>query len=53
MTQKWDKEMTELRDQIAQNLYDGLAEEVGKGTKEALDQGIAPEDILNGALVEA
>jgi 5-methyltetrahydrofolate--homocysteine methyltransferase len=43
--------MAEVLNQIAKDLYDGLAEEVAAGTTKALDHGIAPEEILNRALI--
>jgi 5-methyltetrahydrofolate--homocysteine methyltransferase len=41
----------ELIDQIQDDLYDGLADEVVAGTKELLARGLKPYEVLNQALV--
>jgi 5-methyltetrahydrofolate--homocysteine methyltransferase len=41
----------ELIDRMQDDLYDGLAPEVGAGTKELLARGLAPYEVLTQALV--
>ena len=43
--------MTDTMQKIASKLYDGEDEEVAGLVQEALDQGIAPEEILAGGLI--
>ncbi len=42
----------ELVEQMHDDLYDGLAEEIDEGTRILLDRGWGPSDVLNDALVE-
>jgi len=42
----------ELVEQMHDDLYDGLAEEIDEGTRILLDRGWSPPDVLNDALVE-
>jgi 5-methyltetrahydrofolate--homocysteine methyltransferase len=43
--------MPDILENIASNLYDGEDEEVAKLVQQALDQGLAPEEILSGGLI--
>ncbi len=43
--------MADILQKIASNLYDGEDQEVAELVQEALDQGIAPGEILQGGLV--
>jgi len=43
--------MTDTMQKIASKLYDGEGEEVAGLVQEALDQGMAPEEILAGGLI--
>ncbi|MGD2043211.1 MAG: B12-binding domain-containing protein [Acidimicrobiia bacterium] len=43
----------ELVEQMHDDLYDGLADEIDEGTRLLLDRGWAPQKVLNEALVEA
>jgi 5-methyltetrahydrofolate--homocysteine methyltransferase len=43
--------MADILENIASNLYDGEDEEVAKLVQQALDQGLAPEEILSGGLI--
>jgi 5-methyltetrahydrofolate--homocysteine methyltransferase len=43
--------MSVLLERIAEDLYHGRAEKVAEATREALDGGVGPGEILNGALV--
>jgi len=43
--------MSDLLKKIAEDLYHGRAKEVAEGTKRALDEGLSPEEVLNGALI--
>jgi len=43
--------MSDLFKKIADDLYHGRAKEVAEGTKQALDGGFSPADILNNALI--
>ncbi len=43
--------MADILQKIASNLYDGEDQEVADLVQEALDQGVAPPDILRGGLV--
>ncbi len=45
--------MADILQKIASNLYDGEDQEVAELVQEALDQGIAPGEILQGALSPA
>ena len=42
----------ELAEQMHDDLYDGMAEEIGEGTRILLDRGWPPQRVLNDALVE-
>lgn len=42
----------ELVEQMHDDLYDGLAEEIDEGTRILLERGWSPPDVLNDALVE-
>ena len=42
----------ELVEQMHNDLYDGLADEIAEGTQLLLDRGWAPDKVLNNALVE-
>ena len=41
----------ELLENMADDLYDGMAQQVAEATQEALDRGISPEEILTNGLV--
>jgi len=43
--------MADILENIASNLYDGEDEEVAKLVQQALDQGLAPEQVLSGGLI--
>jgi 5-methyltetrahydrofolate--homocysteine methyltransferase len=43
--------MTDILEKIASNLYSGKAEEVAELVQKALDQEMAPEEILSGGLI--
>jgi 5-methyltetrahydrofolate--homocysteine methyltransferase len=43
--------VADILQKIASNLYDGEDQEVAELVQEALDQGIAPGEILQGGLV--
>jgi 5-methyltetrahydrofolate--homocysteine methyltransferase len=43
--------MADILENIASNLYDGEDEEVAKLVQQALDQGLAPEEVLSGGLI--
>ena len=43
--------MADILEKIASNLYDGGAEEVAELVQKALDQGMAPEEILTSGLI--
>lgn len=43
--------MADILEKIASNLYDGEAEEVTELVQKALDQGMAPEEILTSGLI--
>ena len=57
MTDEQELDLTSLDDdelveQMHNDLYDGLADEVGEGTRILLDRGWTPSRVLNEALVE-
>ena len=57
MTDEQELDLTSLDDaelveQMHNDLYDGLADEVGEGTQILLDRGWTPSRVLNEALVE-
>ena len=57
MTDEQELDLTSLDDaelveQMHNDLYDGLADEVGQGTQILLDRGWTPSRVLNEALVE-
>ncbi len=43
--------MADILQQIASNLYDGEDEEVAELVQKALDQGMAPNEVLQGGLI--
>ena len=43
--------MSETLSKMAEDLYNGRAKEVAEGTQKALDEGIGPGEILQGALI--
>jgi len=43
--------MADILEKIALNLYDGEAEEVAALVQKALDQGMAPDEVLSGGLI--
>ena len=43
--------MSEILQQIASNLYDGQDKEVATLVQQALDQGLAPNEVLQGGLI--
>jgi 5-methyltetrahydrofolate--homocysteine methyltransferase len=43
--------MSEILQQIASNLYDGQDKEVAALVQQALDQGLAPNEVLQGGLI--
>jgi methylmalonyl-CoA mutase cobalamin-binding domain/chain len=44
-------ESTELMERMQDDLYDGLAEEIAAGTRELLQRGMSPYDVLTKVLV--
>ena len=43
--------MSNIKEQIQKDLYDGKSEEVGAATQKALDEGIPVQEILNDGLI--
>jgi methanogenic corrinoid protein MtbC1 len=43
--------MADRMETIAQNLYEGQADAVAAGVREALDAGVPAAEVLNGGLI--